>query len=79
MKFANRMRSCMVPTELREFLLDKSLHKTHDSLITKKMQRKQERNIKHERVNMVRKKGNKKNKKRKSKQKGTLILLMCVM
>jgi hypothetical protein len=34
-------------------------------------------NIKHERVNMVREKGDKK--KRKSKQKGTLILLMCVM
>jgi hypothetical protein len=59
----------MVPMELREFLFDKSLHKAHDNLITKKMQRKQERNIKHERVNMVRKKGNKRKEKEEKQSK----------
>lgn len=78
MKFANRMKSCMVPTELHEFLLDKSLHKTRDNLITKNRKRKQESKIQYERVNMARKKENKR-KKKKRKEKGALMSLSCVI
>lgn len=78
MKFANRMKSCMVPTKLHEFLLDKSLHKTRDNLITKKRKMKQESKIKYERANMARKKENKR-KKRKRKEKGTLMSLTRVI
>ena len=77
MKFANRMRSCVVPTELHEFLLRKPLHKTRDNLMTKKIQRKKEREkrkkgkIKHEHGE----KEGKQEKKRKNKKKGMFISL----
>jgi hypothetical protein len=65
------MRSGVVPTELHEFLFDKSLHKTNDNLITTEMERKQEMKIKYDTMNMMRKKKNKR-KKCKSKQKGNV-------
>jgi hypothetical protein len=72
------MRSCVVPAELHGFLFDKSLHKTYYNLITKEMERKQEMKIKYERVNMARKKKDKR-KNLKSKEKGTLISLRYVI